>query len=102
MFSSKELELLQTIQQFLQYSLNQIYLSPRVSQRQLLTDKFHLTTRELDVLECVISGSENRIIADELFISLATVKTHLDHIFKKLEVSSRTKLVSKVFSEIGN
>ncbi len=101
LFSTGELDMLKSTQRFLQYSLDQVYLSSRVSQHQLLTDKFQLTTRELDVLECVITGSENKLIADELSISLATVKTHLDHIFKKFDVSSRTKLLSKVFSEIG-
>ena len=54
------------------------------------------------VLEWIIAGAENKIVAKELSISLATVKTHLVHIFTKLNVNSRAKLLVKIFSEINN
>ena len=50
-----------------------------------------LTTREREVLECVARGLGNRAIAATLFISEATVKVHLGHIFKKLGITDRTK-----------
>lgn len=52
-----------------------------------------LTTRELDILGRVAQGDSNREIARACTISEATVKSHLVHIFDKLEVDSRTKAV---------
>lgn len=53
-----------------------------------------LSKREIEVLELVADGSSNTQIAAALFISEATVKSHLVHIFSKLETSSRTAAVS--------
>lgn len=54
-----------------------------------------LTERELEVLNHVSNGRTNQEVADELFISLATVKTHINHIYDKLDVSNRTQAVVK-------
>ncbi len=54
-----------------------------------------LTERERDVLACVANGSSNAATAKELFISVATVKTHLIHVFQKLQVDDRTSAVTK-------
>jgi ATP/maltotriose-dependent transcriptional regulator MalT len=48
-----------------------------------------LTAREVDVLKCLSQGKTNRQIADELFISEPTVKTHLARIFRKLGFTNR-------------
>jgi len=48
-----------------------------------------LTVREKEVLMCVSHGLKNREIADSLFISESTVKTHLYRIYDKLGVSDR-------------
>lgn len=53
-----------------------------------------LSPRETKVLELVAEGLSNQQIAAQLFISQATVKTHLGHIFAKLEVDSRTAAVA--------
>jgi len=51
--------------------------------------KKDLTLREQDVLRILIKGSTNKEIANDLFISEKTVKSHLNKIFKKLNVSRR-------------
>lgn len=53
-----------------------------------------LTDRELDVLRLVADGRSNRAIARELFISEATVKTHLAHAYDKLGADNRTGAVA--------
>lgn len=53
-----------------------------------------LTLRETEVLELVAIGRSNREIGQRLFLSEATVKSHLVHIFTKLDVSSRTSAVA--------
>lgn len=54
-----------------------------------------LTEREIEILRELALGITNREIAERLFISRATVKTHLSSIFSKLEVSSRTMAVER-------
>jgi DNA-binding NarL/FixJ family response regulator len=53
-----------------------------------------LTAREIDVLRCVARGLTNAETGRELFISEATVKTHLLHVFDKLGVDDRTAAVT--------
>ncbi|MCP2031469.1 DNA-binding NarL/FixJ family response regulator [Okibacterium sp. HSC-33S16] len=53
-----------------------------------------LSAREAEVLTLVADGMSNREIARSLFLSEATVKSHLVHIFTKLQVSSRTAAVA--------
>ncbi len=50
-----------------------------------------LTQRELEVLKMLTQGASNKEIAEKLFVKEVTVKTHLNNIFKKLKVTSRTQ-----------
>lgn len=52
---------------------------------------FELTAREQEVLQAVADGATNRQIAEQLWISPHTVRTHLQHIFEKLDVRTRTE-----------
>lgn len=56
-----------------------------------------LTSRERDILRLLAKGYDNQTIADELFISLKTVKTHVSNILAKLEVDDRTQAVVYAF-----
>ena len=72
-------------------------LSPTVSDRlDTRRDSVggSLSPREIEVLGLVAEGKSNRDIGREMFLSEATVKSHLVHIFTKLGVSSRTKAVA--------
>ncbi len=53
-----------------------------------------LSARETEVLGLVAAGLSNPAIAKRLFVSEATVKTHLIHVFEKLGVSDRTRAVT--------
>ncbi len=59
-----------------------------------------LSPRELEVLRLVAAGHSNPSIAALLFIGEATVKTHLLHVFEKLEVRDRTRAVTRAM-ELG-
>ena len=98
-FTTGELTLLRDLQPFLQYTLNTVYLPRRVQQRQGAQDRFGLTEREVDVVELIVAGASNKAIARELGLSLATVKTHLQHVFQKTGVSSRTALSARILGE---
>ena len=54
-----------------------------------------LTARELEVLGLVADGLSNQEIAQRLFISVGTVKRHINHIYGKLDVTSRTQAIAK-------
>ncbi|WP_019147061.1 response regulator [Timonella senegalensis] len=72
-------------------------LSPQVADRLVdrLSDPLpQLSPRELEILEALAKGKTNREIAQEAFVSEATVKTHLVHIYTKLGVDSRTSAVA--------
>ena len=76
-------------------------LSPTVASRLLdqvrQPAKETLSQRELEVLQLVSSGATNREVAERLFISEATVKTHLLHIYAKLGVNDRAAAVGAAF-----
>ena len=59
-----------------------------------------LTPRETEILALVATGLSNPEIGRRLFLGEATVKTHLLHVFEKLEVSDRTRAVTKAM-ELG-
>lgn len=72
-------------------------LGPAVAQllvRRLRAPGRTLTTRETEVLALVAEGLSNHQISQRLFLSQATVKSHLVHIFTKLDVDSRTAAVA--------
>jgi DNA-binding NarL/FixJ family response regulator len=77
-------------------------LAPAVSSRLRASREAadSLTTREAEVLTLVAEGRSNRDIGRALFLSEATVKSHLVHIFTKLGVGSRTAAVARA-RELG-
>ncbi|CAM5290332.1 response regulator [Streptomyces avidinii] len=72
-------------------------LAPAVALRlmdRMRTPAEALTKRELEVLQLVADGLSNQQISKELFLSQATVKSHLVHVYAKLGVDSRTSAVA--------
>jgi DNA-binding NarL/FixJ family response regulator len=58
-----------------------------------------LNEREIEILELMVKGLENKKIAQELFMSEQTIKNHITSIFKKLEVKNRTHAVIYAIKE---
>jgi NarL family two-component system response regulator LiaR len=54
-----------------------------------------ISKRELEVLTLMAQGLTNQEIADKLFVSLNTVKTHSSNLFLKLEVKRRTQAIER-------
>lgn len=74
-----------------------------IEQKQKMNNDFEnidISPRELDTLRLIAQDLTNQEIADKLFISLNTVKTHLKNINLKLDVENRTKAVAKA-KELG-
>ena len=60
---------------------------------------YGLTEREMDVLALIVDGLTNPQIADKLFISISTTKTHVHSILQKLYVESRSKAITMAMKE---
>lgn len=56
-----------------------------------------LSTREHDVLVCLVEGLEYKEIADKLFISPATARTHIANIYQKLHIISKVQAIKIAF-----
>jgi DNA-binding CsgD family transcriptional regulator len=58
-------------------------------------NKLRISSRELEVLQLMAQGLSNQEIAEKLFVSLNTIKTHSSNLFVKMEVERRTQAVEK-------
>ncbi|MCA4899570.1 MAG: response regulator transcription factor [Bacteroidota bacterium] len=72
-----------------------ITLGPDFILNEAELNKLGISKREHEVLEWMAKGLSNQEIADKLFVSLNTVKTHISNLFLKLEVSRRTQAIQK-------
>ena len=63
------------------------------------TDAYQLTAREKEILSSLSNGNSYKLIAAEFNISIDTVRSHIRHIYEKLQVHSQTEAVSKAIQE---
>ncbi|PUE05954.1 DNA-binding response regulator [Limnohabitans sp. T6-5] len=75
-------------------SLSQERLMARKQQRLLQSRLSELTDRERDVMRLVVEGLPNKLIADQLDISVRTVEVHRSRVFDKMEVKSAVELAN--------
>jgi len=68
---------------------------PPFEQNRQALDSLGISERECEVLELLAEGHSNREIADSLYVSPNTVKTHLASLYGKLEASRRTQAVQR-------
>jgi len=59
-----------------------------------MQSKYKITVREFDVIKMIVSGCNNNEIAEKLFISLRTVKTHITNIYQKIGVNNKVQLLA--------
>lgn len=63
--------------------------------KEEILEQSGITPRELEVLDLMARGLSNQEIADRLYVSLNTVKTHASNVFSKLDVQRRTQAIQK-------
>ena len=84
-------------------------LTPNVARRVLSffqkegstlpAEKYHLSNRELDILQSLTEGFGYKMIASKNYISIDTVRSHIRHIYEKLQVHSKSEAVAKAILE---
>lgn len=74
-------------------------LMPNAAQQNSSLKIYAFTDRELEVVQLLQKGFSNQQIADTLYMSIPTVKTHTGNIYKKLGMTSRTAAISKLASK---
>lgn len=77
-----------------------VFAAPDFATNQKRLRELTITKRELEILELIASGLSNREIADQLFVSENTVKTHSSRLFDKLSAKRRTQAV-QIGKELG-
>jgi ATP/maltotriose-dependent transcriptional regulator MalT len=72
-------------------------LTPEISRPESAAaffERYNITPRDQEIIGLILQGCRNQEIADQLFISLTTVKTHLRNIYGKLGINNRYKLIA--------
>lgn len=79
------------------YINKEVYIStpPDFTLNEEALNRSGLSKRELEVLQLIAQGFSNQEIANQLFVSLNTVKTHSSNLFLKLDVKRRTQAIEK-------
>ena len=62
-------------------------------------DKFDLSAREKEILKLLVDGCSYKEIAHQLYISIETVRTHIRHIYEKMQVRSKSQAVGKALRD---
>jgi DNA-binding NarL/FixJ family response regulator len=63
------------------------------------SNEYTLSQRELDILKCLVNGDSYKMIADHCNISIGTVRSHINNIYKKLHINSKSEAVAKAIKE---
>lgn len=71
----------------------------KASTAKIDTPSFPLSDRELEILKLIVEGNNNQEIADKLFLSLPTIKSHVRNLLNKLSVHDRTQAAVKALKE---
>lgn len=63
------------------------------------SNEYTLSQRELAILKCLVNGDSYKMIADHCTISIGTVRSHINNIYKKLHINSKSEAVAKALKE---
>lgn len=100
-YSSDDMFFLRTIAMHLNPVLHRLVFAESVSKSSEIFSseqfsEYHLTAKELEILQCLLQFQDNDEIAEELNIRETTLNKHLQNLFRKLEVRSRWELLRKL------
>ena len=76
-------------------SPNESHISPSMAINKDQIEALKLNDREFQVLQLIAKGHTNQEIADQLYLALPTIKTHVSNLYAKLDVRNRTQAVRK-------
>lgn len=68
---------------------------PEFKLNETVLEELRISKRELEVLQLMAEGLSNQQIAERLFVSLNTIKTHTSNLFEKLDAGRRTQAIEK-------
>lgn len=79
------------------------YMSPSIARK--IVNRFapnrnkpqQLTIRQKDIVDGIVAGKSYKMIADDLFVSLDTVRSHIKNIYKTLEINSKAELIKRAY-----
>jgi DNA-binding NarL/FixJ family response regulator len=60
---------------------------------------YHLSVHEIRILQCLVKGDSYKMISDSCSISMGTVRYHINHLYKKLHINSKSEAVAKALLE---
>ena len=66
---------------------------------KVVENEYTLSQRELVILKCLVNGDSYKMIADHCHISIGTVRSHINNIYKKLHINSKSEAVAKALKE---
>ena len=69
------------------------------SKPHIQDNEYALSLRELEILKCLVNGDSYKMIAEACYISIGTVRSHINSIYKKLTVNSKSEAVIKAMKE---
>ncbi|NUO81824.1 response regulator transcription factor, partial [candidate division KSB1 bacterium] len=72
-----------------------VVATPHFERNETALQRLGISKREYEVLELIAQGLSNQEIAESLFVSLSTVKTHSSNLFMKLEARRRTEAIRR-------
>lgn len=73
----------------------EVMVVSNLEMQQAKIKELNLNDREYEMLQLIAKGLSNQEIADELFLALPTIKTHISNLYSKLDVRSRTQAIHK-------
>ncbi|MEQ8692745.1 MAG: helix-turn-helix transcriptional regulator [Pseudomonadales bacterium] len=96
-FSPEDRSSLEAVHDYIQYALSSYILPKKDTETDLLSGRYGLSPRQIEVVRLLRKGASNKALSARLGISLPTVKTHISQIFDKVGVRSRTDLLHKLY-----
>ncbi len=83
-----------TIKEVLNYFTSNFESKSKLNEIKM--NSYKITNREKEVIECIFLGNTYQQVADSLHISLSTVKTHINNVYKKMEVNNKIEMLHRL------